>query len=440
MKNTLLRDLISVPSFLIAFLPLGLFSQVLYSDGGTIMVTNGGNIFCNGGMSISNSGQLTNNGNIETTKNSTLSQAGNFELKLNANAAGNGIYRVEQDWINDATFNGGSSEVILFGNTEQFITSTNATVTTFNNLTLTGNGTAVNRRKTLLNVSAATGVNGILNLNDRELNTDVNTFTVNNMSPSSISNSLNFNDEGLVSSLTNGFLIREMNQSSNYLFPVGSSNGTRRYRPVEITPNSSSPESYAVRMNNYSADNDNYYLAQHESTIDLVNDQFYHSIHKINGNSNPAIKIFYVPSVDNDWISFGHWYDSDQLWKDVNNTTDQTVNDFKYIQKIDWTFPTNSDQYVLINTSYPIDIPNVFTPNADGVNDFYFITSKGLTDYSLIILNRWGELVFETEDPNQAWDGKFKGNECTEGVYFYRLNAKQQGNKIVKHGHVTLTR
>lgn len=440
MKNTLLNYLIKSPLFLIALLPIGLFSQVLYSDGGTITVNNGGNIFCNGGMTISNASQLTNNGNIETTKNSTFSQAGNFELKLNANAAGNGIYRVEQDWINDANFNGGSSEVILFGNTEQFITSTNATVTTFNNLTLTGNGTAVNRRKTLLSVNAATGVNGILNLNDRELNTDVNTFTVYNTSPSSISNATNFNDEGLVSSLTNGFLIREMNQSSNYLFPVGSSNGVRRYRPVEITPSSSNAESYAVRMNNYSADNDNYFLAQHESIIDYANDLFFHSIHKMNANSNPAIKIFYVPSVDKDWASFAHWYDLDLLWKGVNNTTDQTVNNFKYILKNDWSFPTNSDQYVLINTTFPLDIPNVFTPNEDGINDFYFISSSGLTDYSLIILNRWGELVFETDDANSAWDGKFNGNECTEGVYFYRLNATQNGEKIVKHGHITLTR
>lgn len=425
-------------SAIFCVLPFFYYAQILYSAGETIHVNNGAILYCNGGIVLSNSTQLTNNGTLTTTKNSTLPQPGNFEINSNTVVSGNGTYNVEQDWVNDATFNGNNGEVVLFGNDEQSITSANGTITTFNNLTLTGNGTNINRRKSLLNVSSGTGINGVLNLNDRELNTDVYSFSVENTNPSAILNATAFNNEGFVSSLTNGFLTRRTNQQTDYLFPVGSSDGIHRYRPAEINPNSIAEQIYEVRMNNYSADNDGYFLAQKEETVDVVNPLFFHSIHRSQGNSDADIKLFFVPSTDNDWMSFAHWYPTEQRWNDVGNTTENNASNFKFILKESWNFPTNSDQYALVNTIYPFSIPNVFTPNGDGINDLYFITSSGLTEFSLIIVNRWGELVFETDDPNEGWDGTVNGNKCSDGVYFYSMKAKQNSNSIVKHGHLTL--
>jgi len=70
-------------------------------------------------------------------------------------------------------------------------------------------------------------------------------------------------------------------------------------------------------------------------------------------------------------------------------------------------------------------IPNVITPNGDGINDLFvipFITSE----YNLTILNRWGEKVFETSNPNQEyWDGSNNGAINSDGVYFYILETKE---------------
>ncbi|PTX22202.1 gliding motility-associated-like protein [Pontibacter mucosus] len=66
---------------------------------------------------------------------------------------------------------------------------------------------------------------------------------------------------------------------------------------------------------------------------------------------------------------------------------------------------------------------NVFTPNADGYNDvFYFKSATKIARFNLQIFNRWGKLVFETDDIDYGWDGKYKGNECAAGVYYWSVN------------------
>jgi gliding motility-associated-like protein len=65
-------------------------------------------------------------------------------------------------------------------------------------------------------------------------------------------------------------------------------------------------------------------------------------------------------------------------------------------------------------------MPNVFSPNGDGVNDLYLpIELYNLKNYSIQILNRWGEVVFEEKNKNTGWDGTSAGKNCTEGTYFW---------------------
>lgn len=67
-------------------------------------------------------------------------------------------------------------------------------------------------------------------------------------------------------------------------------------------------------------------------------------------------------------------------------------------------------------------IPNAFSPNGDGLNDvFKPISSCDLAMQSIRIFDRWGELIFLSEDPNAVWDGTFKGANCTQGIYLYDL-------------------
>ena len=70
-----------------------------------------------------------------------------------------------------------------------------------------------------------------------------------------------------------------------------------------------------------------------------------------------------------------------------------------------------------------LKIYNVFTPNNDGYNDKYFVDIEGSSEFILHIYNRWGDLIFYSEDPEIGWNGKFKnsGNTLPEGTYFYVL-------------------
>lgn len=65
-------------------------------------------------------------------------------------------------------------------------------------------------------------------------------------------------------------------------------------------------------------------------------------------------------------------------------------------------------------------MPNVFTPNNDGVNDIFKpIKFKGMKQGKMTILNRWGQTVFDTEDILNGWDGLHNNQQCTDGVYYW---------------------
>ena len=97
-----------------------------------------------------------------------------------------------------------------------------------------------------------------------------------------------------------------------------------------------------------------------------------------------------------------------------------------------------SDTYTIILPVFDgLTIPNVMTLNNDGVNDFFLI--EGLkSETSLTIVNRWGEIVFSTNNYQNDWNGRDQsGALLTEGVYTYVLNAP---NDKLKHGFIHLVR
>ena len=68
-------------------------------------------------------------------------------------------------------------------------------------------------------------------------------------------------------------------------------------------------------------------------------------------------------------------------------------------------------------------IPNVFTPNGDGVNEIFFIKGESIISSDMKIYNRWGSLVFETQDALKGWNGVSRdtGRPCIDGAYFYAI-------------------
>lgn len=81
-------------------------------------------------------------------------------------------------------------------------------------------------------------------------------------------------------------------------------------------------------------------------------------------------------------------------------------------------------------------VPNVFTPNEDGINDSFKIEAKNLCfPIQLIIYNRWGQLIYNKPLPN-SWDGKYRNLLCNEGVYYFVL----KGDDFIQSGSFTLLR
>jgi gliding motility-associated-like protein len=77
-----------------------------------------------------------------------------------------------------------------------------------------------------------------------------------------------------------------------------------------------------------------------------------------------------------------------------------------------------------------INIPNVFTPDGDGVNDFFFINSSGMKEFQVDIFNRWGTKVYTSTDANAKWDGRStSGVELSDGTYFFILKAVSISSK-----------
>ena len=87
-------------------------------------------------------------------------------------------------------------------------------------------------------------------------------------------------------------------------------------------------------------------------------------------------------------------------------------------------------------------LADAFTPNSDGINDTLKIMGKGIKEVlDFRIYNRWGQVVFETNDVNQGWDGKFKGEYQPGETYTYYIRvADFQNQEIEKKGQVVLLR
>jgi len=523
--------------------------------------------------SITNNGQFLINGNFT---NDGLAQ-------------GNGVWEVMGNWINNSSFLCGTSNVNLRGG-PQLITGTQQTI--FYNLNLSGIG--------IKTMTLNAFVTHHLNLTDRELATDVNTIFVTNIDSLAVSNTT-----GFVSSLANGSLSRNTAYFADYFFPVGSSLGINRYRPVNINPNKADSNTYTVRFVNNNPTLDGYDVNNKDTTLCLIDSFFYHRINRTAGVDTASITIFYVPTDDGNWNAIANWkplpanqwqsmglgtmqtipmvgvtrwnwgdFSTDpyalaavlpsapqiygdasicsndpiqyyQTWGDTSliyvwnvvggtivGDTDQNailvqwdsagvgiitlqvispfgncispasafitvvsqspVANYSYLDSTNlftfdliaftdlssnavtwqWNFSDGlmlaqqNPYHVFENIgTYPVTLivtsangcsdtivknieiiqgvesPNVFTPNADGYNDYFYVRASGIIVYNLKIFNRWGLLMFESNSPSARWDGKTQGgNEAPDGTYFYTLIAKSSDQDYSRTGTVTLIR
>ena len=92
------------------------------------------------------------------------------------------------------------------------------------------------------------------------------------------------------------------------------------------------------------------------------------------------------------------------------------------------------------NTPF-IFVPNAFTPNGDNRNDEFKVYGVPIDELQLMIYDRWGERVFETDNPEDGWDGTFDGRQLPSDVYAYYVRIKCfNGEEFTAKGNVTLIR
>lgn len=94
---------------------------------------------------------------------------------------------------------------------------------------------------------------------------------------------------------------------------------------------------------------------------------------------------------------------------------------------------------ILVTNEDCINIPSAFTPNSDGLNDTWVLRNINLyTGNSVKILNRWGQLLFESNGYSEPWDGRYSGNELPSGTYYYIVDLND--GKDVLTGPITIVK
>lgn len=85
-------------------------------------------------------------------------------------------------------------------------------------------------------------------------------------------------------------------------------------------------------------------------------------------------------------------------------------------------------------------VPNVFTPNGDGVNDSFSLQVKNYASMELTILNRWGVVVYHNQGKNLSWDGNYNGQQASDGTYFYAYTVNAlNGETLSGNGFLQLS-
>lgn len=354
-------------------------------------------------VSVSAQNGLHSTGGLISVKNGAfISVEGDYQASNNAIIDNTDTIFVRGDWINNAGnsgFNTGrGGTTVLIGNT-QYIEGDD--VTRFGHLKLRA---YVPRSISSIQNTTKFGllaveVDSSLALNSHELNMDTNEVRVFNPVVTSVTN----NGDGFVSSLENGGLLRHTSSTDTYNFPVGSSVGTARYRPIDIKPNAASPWIYKVRMANFDPTIEGFDRADREPTLCEVNEDYYHRIFSLGQGSGGAadMTFYYDLAQDGAYRDIVHWQNIPEWEVTDPNVTPGTSAPFETLTVSAWN-DFSTPAFALGNASQPF---NVDGPDELCLNDTLNLTADlGFISYQFFVND-----TLRQDDPSNVW--------TTNGIY-----------------------
>ena len=116
-------------------------------------------------------------------------------------------------------------------------------------------------------------------------------------------------------------------------------------------------------------------------------------------------------------------------------------NNFIYTATLTDTNTCIADDDVIINYDPLIFVPNTFTPDGDVFNNSFYAVANNVSEFEMIIFNRWGELIFISNSIDTHWNGDYAGNKSPDGIYVWKIQYKDLNG--IDHqlvGHVALLR
>jgi gliding motility-associated-like protein len=165
---------------------------------------------------------------------------------------------------------------------------------------------------------------------------------------------------------------------------------------------------------------------------------------KLSWNTNDDTPFsYYVEQLDNKWKvrTTSPALRTGQL-KIPRNQLDSQITNFRIRAVADRSTSLLSYSNITsFRQSAKIILPNAFSPNNDGLNDIFELEGIYISQFKISVYNRWGELVYYSDNIKQAWDGKMNGEHLPEGIYVYRIEAVDTiGEPLVLQGTISILR
>lgn len=93
------------------------------------------------------------------------------------------------------------------------------------------------------------------------------------------------------------------------------------------------------------------------------------------------------------------------------------------------------------NIASELFVPNAFTPDDNHINNFFGSKGIHIQEFKMSIFNRWGDMIYFTEDIKKGWDGNLNGKPCKQDVYLYKIRFVNWNNELqIQTGKFTLLR